>query len=248
MAKKPKNSPCVVAGCKTTAPHNGDPIVATLIHNFSKPERVAHWTLMAIAELGKGMEADLTAGRNFSLLTRNRLPEELYIRALFVMFIASPGQLSHVMSDMMPNSFSDMYREVNKLIFEGRGMLNVTQAGKTFGTFTAMDMINRGAHASFSTMMTVMGLAKHPEYLEPYTSGRYFRHISVYCNRLQSLEQMFKDGKDKATCLQSVIEPRHLSPTAQGEVVVIRYADGTPVQTSNSWGASPLIPIVRSGI
>jgi len=28
----------------------------------------------------------------------------------------------------------------------------------------------------------------------------------------------------------------------------LRYADGTPVQTSNSWGASPLIPIVRSGI
>jgi hypothetical protein len=27
-----------------------------------------------------------------------------------------------------------------------------------------------------------------------------------------------------------------------------RFADGTPVQTSNSWGASPLIPIVRSGI
>jgi len=27
-----------------------------------------------------------------------------------------------------------------------------------------------------------------------------------------------------------------------------RYADGTPVQKSNSWGASPLIPIVRSGI
>ena len=28
----------------------------------------------------------------------------------------------------------------------------------------------------------------------------------------------------------------------------MRFADGTPVQTSNSWGASPLIPIVRSGI
>jgi len=28
----------------------------------------------------------------------------------------------------------------------------------------------------------------------------------------------------------------------------VRYADGTPVQTSNLWGASPLIPIVRSGI
>ena len=28
----------------------------------------------------------------------------------------------------------------------------------------------------------------------------------------------------------------------------VRYADGTPVQKSNSWGASPLIPMVRSGI
>jgi len=35
---------------------------------------------------------------------------------------------------------------------------------------------------------------------------------------------------------------------ARGEVVVVRYADGTPVQNSNLWGASPLIPIVRSGI
>ena len=32
------------------------------------------------------------------------------------------------------------------------------------------------------------------------------------------------------------------------KVHLVRYADGTPVQKSNSWGASPLIPIVRSGI
>jgi retron-type reverse transcriptase len=35
---------------------------------------------------------------------------------------------------------------------------------------------------------------------------------------------------------------------AQGDVIVVRFADGTPVQKSNLWGASPLIPIVRSGI
>ena len=35
---------------------------------------------------------------------------------------------------------------------------------------------------------------------------------------------------------------------AKGDVRVVRYADGMPVQKSNSWGASPLIPIVRSGI
>jgi len=28
----------------------------------------------------------------------------------------------------------------------------------------------------------------------------------------------------------------------------VRYADGMPVQKSNLWGASPLIPIIRSGI
>ena len=35
---------------------------------------------------------------------------------------------------------------------------------------------------------------------------------------------------------------------AAGEVIVVRYADGTPVQTSTLWGANPLIPKVRSGI
>jgi RNA-directed DNA polymerase len=35
---------------------------------------------------------------------------------------------------------------------------------------------------------------------------------------------------------------------AKGDVIIVRYADGTPVQMSNLRGGSPLIPIVRSGI
>jgi retron-type reverse transcriptase len=35
---------------------------------------------------------------------------------------------------------------------------------------------------------------------------------------------------------------------AKGDVIIVRYADGTPVQMSNLRGESPLIPIVRSGI
>jgi len=34
----------------------------------------------------------------------------------------------------------------------------------------------------------------------------------------------------------------------KGEFEMVRYADGTPVQTSILWGANPLIPKVRSGI
>jgi RNA-directed DNA polymerase len=35
---------------------------------------------------------------------------------------------------------------------------------------------------------------------------------------------------------------------ARGDVILVRFADGMPVQKSNLWGASPLIPIIRSGI
>jgi hypothetical protein len=161
--------------------------------------------MASIAELGNSMATDLAAGRNFALITRSRQPEELYIRALYAIFIAAPEELAHIMSDAQPNSFRSMYKKVNELVFEGRGLLEVAQPGWKHGAFTPMDTINRGAHASFSTMMMVIGLAKHPEYLEPYTSGRYFNHISVYLSYLNYLKQMFEGGKDKAAALSGLI-------------------------------------------
>ena len=47
------------------------------------------------------------------------------------------------------------------------------------------------------------------------------------------------------------LEPllKRLFPRHHGKQVnFVRYADGTPVQASNLWGASPLTPIVRSGV
>ncbi len=199
------NPHCPVPGCKAKAPHLDDPIVAGLVHNFSDPAKVALWTLASIAELGNSMAVDLAAGRNFALITRSRQQEELYIRALYALFIASPEELAHIMSDYTPNSFSLMYRAVNRLVFEGRGILEVSHPGLTHGSFTAMDTINRGAHASFSTMMMVISLAHYPEYLETYTSGRYFSHISVYCSYLNHIQKLFEAGRDKATVLGALI-------------------------------------------
>ncbi len=199
------NPHCPVPGCKTAAPHTDDPTVKGLVHNFSDPAKVALWTMASVAELGNSMATDLAAGRNFALLTRSRQPEELYIRALYAIFIATPEELAHIMSDALPNSFRNMYRKVNELVFEGRGLLEGSQPGLNHGAFTPMDTINRGAHASFSTMMMVIGLAQHPEYLEPYTSGRYFNHISVYLSYLNYLKQMFEGGKDKAAALSGLI-------------------------------------------
>ena len=110
---KPKVNPnCSVPRCKAKAPHLRDPVVAGLIHNFSDLANVAGWTCATIAELAKSMPDDVAAGRHFALITRTRQLEEQYIRALYAMFIADPGEVAHIMSDATPNSFSEMYRKV----------------------------------------------------------------------------------------------------------------------------------------
>ena len=207
MNKKPKvNSNCSVLRCRAKTPHLNDPVVAALVHNFSDLARVAEWTCASIAELGKSMADDVAAGRYFALITRTRQQEELYIRALYAMFIADLGEVAHIMSDATPNSFSEMYRKVNQTIFGGKGLLEESQPGLTSGTFTAMGTINSGAHASFSTMMTVVGLVKNPLYLAAHTDGRYFDHISVYCSYLDLARKQFAAGKDKVTVLAELIE------------------------------------------
>lgn len=207
LKKKPKINPnCSVARCRAKAPHLTDPVVAGLVQNFSDLAKVAHWTCACIAELGKSMADDLAAGRRFALITRTRQQEELYIRALYALFIADPDELAHIMSDATPNSFSEMYRKVNQLIFGGKGLLEVKQPGLTSGTFTAMGTINSGAHASFSTMLMVIGFAKNPQYFKAYTNGEYFDHISIYCSYLDHIDKQFAAGKDKATVLAELIE------------------------------------------
>jgi hypothetical protein len=206
MKKSKANPHCPVPGCKAKAPHLSDPVVAGLIHNFSDLGRVAGWTCASIAELGKSMADDIAAGRHFALITRTRQQEELYIRALYAMFIADSGEVAHIMSDATPNSFSEMYRKVNKLIFGGKGILEVSQPGLTSGTFTAMGTINSGAHASFSAMLMVIGLVKNPRRLAAFTDGKYFDHISVYCSYLDHARKLFAAGKDKAAVLAEIVE------------------------------------------
>lgn len=202
------NPNCSVPSCKAKAPHTSDSVVAGLVHNFSDLAKVSHWTCACIAELGKSMADDVAAGRKFALITRTRQQEELYIRALYAMFIADPREVAHIMSDATPNSFSVMYRKVNQTIFGGKGLLEVQQPGLTPNStpFTAMGTINSGAHASFSTMLMVMGFAKNPKHFEAYNNGEYFDHISVYCSYLDYVAKQFAAGKDKATVLAELIE------------------------------------------
>jgi hypothetical protein len=54
-------------------------------------------------------------------------------------------------------------------------------------------------------MMMVIGFARHPEHLEPYTSGRYFKHVDTYYRNLEQVHEMFKKDVDKATVLSVLI-------------------------------------------
>jgi hypothetical protein len=205
--KQTKTNPhCPVPGCRAKAPHLSDTVVAALVHNLSDLANVAGWTCASIAELGKSMADDVAAGRHFALITRTRQLEELYIRALYAMFIADASEVAHIMSDATPNSFSEMYRKVNKMIFGDKGILEVSHPGLTSGTFTAMGTINSGAHASFSAMLMVVGLVKNPQYLAAFTDGKYFDHISVYCHYLDHARKLFAAGKDKAAVLAAIVE------------------------------------------
>jgi hypothetical protein len=142
------------------------------------------------------------------------------------MFIATPDEVVHIMSDALPNGFSAMYKKVNQSIFGGKGLLDVVHPGLTFGTFSAMAQINSAAHVSFSTMMQVIVLGPDAEYLKPFKNGEYFDHISVYCSYLDNIQKLFKAGKTKTEVLTQLIDwhlPKNLQ-AAQTAVAAGRAA------------------------
>ncbi len=201
--KKQKVNPhCPVPGCKTKQPHMDDSIVDGISREFSDPKKLAMWFKGAIAELRASMRRDMEEGRIFAHLTRWRQPEELYCRALYVLFIAKPQELPHLFSGEMPNGFRAIYRAVNNEIFEGRGLLETPQPGMSGGEFTAMDMLNTSAHASFPLFITAIGVARNLDYQKDF--ARHLEHLQKYCNYLNYMEEMFNAGKPKEHVLLGV--------------------------------------------
>lgn len=201
----PKINPyCPVSGCKTDKPHADDPIVAGLIAEFAPPENMTAWVLAGMAELRNSIVRDMTDGQVFAWFTRLRQPEELYIRTLYALFIADEKELHHILSGDMPNSLSGMYEKVNELIFEGTGRLKTEQPGLQFGSFTAMDTLNDGAHVSFAAFTTCISLIRQPHEIPPNFKEQYHKHLTTYCDYLNYMKGMFEAGKPKEHVLEGV--------------------------------------------
>jgi hypothetical protein len=197
---KKKNAYCPVPGCKTNQPHLSSPTTAALHHTFSDPERLATWVKHCIAELINSVIGDVNGGRYFAYLTRWRQPDELYHRALYMLFIADKAAIPHIVSGELPNSFSAMWKSVNQTVFNGKGALDKPQSGLNGEMLTAMTTLNNSAHASFATIVTCIEFARKPEFRAPIID-KHLAYWKKLCDNLDEIERMFKLGKSRAEVL-----------------------------------------------
>jgi hypothetical protein len=204
MKKKKKVNPhCPVPGCQTKQPHVADPLVKALADRFTALDKMTSWMLAGMAELRDSITRDLSEGRLFAWYSRLRQPEELYFRALYILFIAKDDEVPHILSGAMPNSFADIYAKVNELVMDGRGEVLDSKPGQSFGEFRMVDTLNNGAHVAFPALQMCVMLAQHPEYVPDMQ--KYFKHLETYCTRLNYMRQMFEGGKSKEDVLGGVI-------------------------------------------
>src|SRR5258708_20680059 len=89
------NPHCPVRGCKTVTPHAADPFTKQLIQEFGPPARMVTWALAAMTELMESICRDLIEKKVLAWYTRLRQPEEIYVTALYAIFIADEKELHH---------------------------------------------------------------------------------------------------------------------------------------------------------
>jgi hypothetical protein len=202
MAKEKKdpalNPPCSVNRCATKQPHTADPIVVALMQ--MPPQEMTTLVCLALAELRESFKNDAQNHRTFAWLTRLRQADELYMRCVYVLLLAKEEEIPHILSGEMPNGFDFIYAQVNKAIFDGRGVLKDTQPGLQFGNFTPMKTIHNAAHASFQALLTWKSSKDYPEVLKDFPE-KYIKHIETYRAYLNQLGSLFAAGKDKGVIL-----------------------------------------------
>jgi hypothetical protein len=208
--KAKKNPHCPVSGCKTKTPHLSSLTTKGIHDAFSKPETVAEWVKSSIVELVQSVESDAASDRYFAYLTRWRQPEELYHRALYVVFVADKAEIPHITSGELPNSFSAMWRAVNRVVYDNKGTLDQRQTGLSGEGFTAMDTLNSSAHASLATIVTCIDVSKNRDKWKPIIE-KHLNYWKQLCVNLDFVAKGFAAGKSKPQVLTEFKQLRKAS-------------------------------------
>jgi hypothetical protein len=148
MGKSKINPHCPVPGCRTKQPHLDNKHHKELYTAFTNSQLLAQTVRASIVDIVQSCTDDVNHNRFFAYLSRWRLPEEMYTRALYLLFVATPDEIAHVVSDELPNSFSAMWEKVNATVLDGKGVLDKKLTGLSGEEFTTMDTLNHSAHGS----------------------------------------------------------------------------------------------------
>lgn len=198
-SRKSVNPHCCVLGCKTKRPHAEIPATQEIIHFFSDPTKLTSCVRQCIGELIESVNDDLSKGRFFAYHTRTRQVEELYCRVLYVLLVADECALPHVFSGEPPNSFSEIWRTVNRVVFDDRGGLDTLKTDPSGENFNAMNMLNKSAHASFAAIAISIGIAHIPELqMEIIRHVNHWKKLYTY---LDHMENMLRAGRPKSDVL-----------------------------------------------
>ena len=202
-----------MSGCKTKTPHLSSPTTSGIHHAFSKPETVAEWVKSRIEETRASRSRPTQLlDRYFAYLTRWRQPEELYHRALYVVFVADKAEIPHIVSGDLPNSLSQMWRAVNRVVYDNKGTLDQKQIGLNGEEFTAMDTLNNSAHASFATIVTCIDVSKNRDKWKPIID-KHLTYWKQLCVNLDLVAKGFTAGKSGTNVLTEIKETAHRAPT-----------------------------------
>jgi hypothetical protein len=112
---KKLNPHCPVLGCRTDKAHDTDPLVQGMLAEFGSPEKLKLWMRTAMAELSQSICRDLQEKKIFAWLSRLRQPEEIYVRTLYTLFIATKEELPHIVSGGTPNRIIATLRQLHDL-------------------------------------------------------------------------------------------------------------------------------------
>ena len=120
MVKRKPNPCCPVHGCNAKQPHTKDKQVSALMFLVEHPEQMASVVHDAIGELGNAACNELNSKHYLAFISRLRQVEELYMRTLCLLVLASPEEQPHIVSGAMPNGLSRYYEAVSPAIFTGQ--------------------------------------------------------------------------------------------------------------------------------
>jgi|SRR5215472_11001628 len=194
------NPHCPVRGCRATRSHTEDPFVIEIVNEIASPQVFLKWVQVAISQLYCSVKDDDRSGRLVAYLTRIRQIEELYFKTLYILLLAEPLEVPHVVSGEMPNSFGDLYKRVNEEILLGRGLLMARGMYTWWGMDSALDVLNNGAHVGLKTLLFVKRKRS------PTDRKGYLKHVKTYIQHIEHMRGLFAAGSKREAVRGSVVE------------------------------------------